>query len=135
GAASWSLLGPGVRSAAAASPPPNVDVSVRAGNESEEAIAINPTNPSNIVILTNIAEGFSGLFKAVTFDGGATWTTDIIATGLTEDDPNDPLGDSCCDPSIAFDEFGNLFVSYLYDIENDVPIGLSTDGGLTIDLI
>lgn len=59
---------------AASSPtiPTNVDVSQRQGNESEEAIAVNPTNPDNIVIVTNIAEGFSGLFKAVSFDGGAT---------------------------------------------------------------
>ena len=26
--------------------PPNVDVSQRVGNESEEAIAVNPTNPN-----------------------------------------------------------------------------------------
>ncbi len=29
--------------------PTNVDVSQRVGNESEEAIAVNPTNPNNIV--------------------------------------------------------------------------------------
>ena len=28
--------------------PPNVDVSQRAGNESEEAIAVNPTNPTQM---------------------------------------------------------------------------------------
>ena len=37
-----------------------LNVSQRAGNESEEAIAINPTNPKNIVIFTNIAEGDNG---------------------------------------------------------------------------
>ena len=122
---------------ALAAPPPvqTVDVSQRVGNESEESIAVNPTNPNNVVIVTNIAEGFSGLFKAVSFDGGLTWATSIIATGQTADDPNDPLGDSCCDPSIAFDQYGNLFLSYLYNIEIPVPIALSTDGGLTFDLI
>ena len=55
---------------AQSSTPPNVNVSQRAGNESEEAIAVNPTNPQNIVIFTNIAEGINGMFLAVSFDGG-----------------------------------------------------------------
>jgi hypothetical protein len=127
---------PGVRAVTqAASVPANVDVSRRAGNEAEEAIAINPTNRDNIVIVTNIAEGFSGMFKAVSFDGGASWTTEIIAAGKTADDPNEPLGDSCCDPSLSFDQYGNLFLSYMYDIENQVPIALSTDGGMHFRLI
>jgi hypothetical protein len=117
----------------AATVPTNVDVSQRVGNESEEAIAVNPTNPNNIVIVTNIAEGKTGLFKAVSFDGGATWTREIIAD--TEHNPADPLGDSCCDPSLAFDAYGNLFLSYLYNVEINVPIALSTDGGLNFRVI
>jgi len=119
--------------AAAVFVPANVDVSQRVGNESEEAIAINPTNPDNIVIVTNIAEGRTGLFKAVSFDGGQTWSSQIIADSDTN--PGDPLGDSCCDPSLAFDQYGNLFLSYLYNTEITVPIALSTDGGLTFHVI
>ena len=113
--------------------PQNVDVSQRIGNEAEEAIAINPTNPDNIVVLTNIAEGRTGLFKAVSFDAGLTWTTAIIAD--SDNNPSDPLGDGCCDPSLAFDDYGNLFISYMYNTEASVPIALSTDGGLTQHLI
>jgi hypothetical protein len=51
--------------AAAAGTPTNIDVSQRHLNESEEAIAVNPTNPNNIVVLTNIQEGFSGPFLGV----------------------------------------------------------------------
>ena len=58
--------------------PSNVDVSQRVGNESEEAIAVNPTNPNNIAIVTNIAEGVAGMFAAVSFDGGQTWAGRII---------------------------------------------------------
>ncbi len=75
-----------------------MDVSQRAGNESEEAIAVNPTNPNNIVIFTNIAEGVNGMFLAVSFDGGITWNRRIVGEG------NDVFGDTCCDPSVAFDE-------------------------------
>src|SRR5438105_15265711 len=58
--------------------PVNIDVSQRAGNESEETVAVNPRNPKNIVIVTNIAEGVSGMFAAVSFDGGQTWARRII---------------------------------------------------------
>ncbi len=112
--------------------PPNINVSQRHLNESEEAIAVNPTNPNNIVVLTNIGHleaGLSaGMFLAVSFDGGATWTRMIVGN-------NDNLGDACCDPSLSFDEHGNLFMTYLYQVENQVPIALSTDGGLTFNVI
>jgi hypothetical protein len=109
-------------------PPTNVDVSQRVGNESEEAIAVNPTNPKNIVIFTNIAEGANGMFLSVSFNGGQTWSSRIVGT-------NDNLGDTCCDPSLSFDEYGNLFMTYLYNVDNVVPVALSTDGGLSFNLI
>src|SRR5713101_8524501 len=121
-----------VGTAIAKSGPLNVDVSQRPLNESEEAIAINPTNPSNIVIVTNVGHREAGLtagmFEAVTFDGGATWTRKLIGD-------NDNLGDACCDPSLSFDNYGNLFMTYLYNVEIEVPIALSTDGGLHFNLI
>jgi hypothetical protein len=101
-----------VLSGRAASPksstPQMVNVSQRLGNESEEAIAVNPTNPNNIVIFTNIAEGVNGMFLAVSFNGGDTWSGRIVGEG------NDVFGDTCCDPSLSFDEYGNLFMTYLY---------------------
>jgi hypothetical protein len=121
------LTAPGIN-AKANSIPTNIDVSQRLGNESEEAIAVNPTNPNNVVIVTNIAEGTAGMFEAVSFDGGQTWSTRIIGN-------NDNLKDACCDPSLSFDEYGNLFMTYLYNVENSVPIALSKDGGLTFNLI
>ena len=121
-----------VAPASAALVPANVDVSQRHLNESEEAIAVNPTNPNNVVIVTNVGHAEAGLtagmLEAVSFDGGATWTTRLIATG-------DNLGDACCDPSLSFDEHGNLFLTYLFETENTVPVALSTDGGLTFNVI
>jgi hypothetical protein len=112
--------------------PANVDISQRHLNESEEAIAVNPTNPNNIVVVTNVGHGEAGLtagmFEGVSFDGGATWTSHLIGN-------NDNLGDACCDPSLSFDEYGNLFMTYLYQVENVVPIALSMDGGSTFHVI
>jgi len=123
-----AMLPPGT--AAAKSGLLNIDASQRPLNESEEAIAINPTNPNNIVIVTNVGHREAGLdagmFEAVSFDGGKTWTRKLIGD-------KDNLGDACCDPTLSFDEFGNLFMSYLFEVENTVPIALSTDGGLTFN--
>src|SRR5256714_2720572 len=108
--------------------PTNVDVSQRHGSESEETVAVNPTNPNNIVIVTNVDHPAAGLFEGVSFNGGRTWTTKLIGD-------NDNLKDACCDPSLSFDNYGNLFMTYLYNIEDQVPIALSKDGGLSFNLI
>src|SRR5712691_11391351 len=106
--------------------PANIDVSQRMTNESEETVAVNPTNPKNIVIVTNVDHPAAGLCEGVSFDGGATWTKKLIGD-------NDNLGDACCDPSLSFDRYGNLFMTYLYNVEIEVPIALSTDGGLSFN--
>src|SRR5215469_9331572 len=119
---------------AATATPANIDISQRHLNESEEAIAVNPTNPDNIVTVTNVGHGEAGLtagmFEGISFDGGKTWTTKLIALG-----GNDPLGDSCCDPSLSFDSHGNLFMAYLYETEDQAPVALSTDGGVSFHVI
>jgi hypothetical protein len=45
------------------------------------------------------------------------------------------LGAACCDPSLSFDRYGNLFLTYLYNDGNVVPVALSTDGGVHFHLI
>jgi hypothetical protein len=109
---------------AGAAPPTNVDISQRHTNESEEAIAVNPTNPNNIVEVSNVDFPDAGMLEGVSFDGGQTWTTKLIGD-------NDNLGDACCDPSLSFDSYGNLFLTYLFNVEDTLPIALSTDGGLS----
>jgi hypothetical protein len=108
--------------------PLNVNVSQRPTNESEDTVGINPKNPKNVVIVSNVEGAAPGLFVGVSFDGGTTWARRIIGD-------NDNLGDACCDPSLVFDEYGNLFLTYLYNVENTVPVALSTDGGLHFNLL
>ncbi|HSR26758.1 MAG TPA: sialidase family protein, partial [Candidatus Eisenbacteria bacterium] len=105
---------------AAGTTPVNVDVSQRHTNESEEAVAVNPTNPKNVVIVSNVDFPDAGMLEGVSFDGGATWATTLIG-----DDDN--LGAACCDPSLSFDAFGNLFLTYLFNVGNVVPVAISTD--------
>jgi len=105
---------------------PNINVSARPGNDAEDAITINPTDPSNLVAMATLPGPVSGLFEGVSFDRGLTWTRRIIADG------SDELGEACCDEQLAWDSFGNLWMVYLFSGSNgNVPIAVSTDGGLT----
>jgi hypothetical protein len=102
----------------------NTDVSAMSGNEAEDAIAINPTDPRNIVAMSVLPGAASGIFEGVSFDGGNTWTRRVIGTGGN-------LGEICCDQQLAWDRFGNLWMTYLLNTDDNVPIAVSTDGGLT----
>lgn len=105
-----------------------VNVSKMHGNQAEIAVAINPTNPDNVVVASNLETG-SGLFKAFSMNGGRTWSKTVIGNG-------DNLGHICCDPTMSFDEFGNLFLAYLSDDDfGVVPVALSTDGGARFELL
>src|SRR5439155_1516750 len=105
----------------------NVNVSRLEGGQAETAVAINPTNPDNIVVTSNV-ETFRGLFEAYSTDGGATWATQIIADG-------GELGTACCDSSLAFDAYGNVFLTYLLLLGDRLPVALSIDGGASFHIM
>src|SRR4051812_16171544 len=93
--------------AAVAVPPSNFNVTAMPGNEAENAIAVNPANPSNVVAMSTLPDVVAGLAVGVSFDGGQTWTRRIIGAA------GDPLGEICCDEQLAWDRFGNLWMTYL----------------------
>ena len=103
--------------------PVNLNTSARPGNEADDAIAVNPTNPKNIVTMATLPDVVSGLFEGVSFDGGRTWTRRVIGTG-------GPLGKICCAQQLAWDPYGNLWMVYLLNTSGNVSIAVSTDGGL-----
>src|SRR5205814_7127489 len=109
--------------ASAAAPPPNLNVTAMPGNEAENAIAVNPTNPSNVVAMSTLPDVVAGLAVGVTSNGGATWQRRVIGAA------GDPLGEICCDEQLAWDRFGNLWMAYLVNTNGDVLVALSTDGG------
>jgi hypothetical protein len=111
---------------AAPSTPTNVDVSALQNNDAEDAVAVNPTNPNNVVAMAITFTQQAGLIEGVSFNGGKTWTRQIIG-GST----SDPLGDICCDEQLAWDRYGNLWMTYLLNSTGNVLVAVSTDGGLT----
>ena len=110
--------------AGAAPPQPNIDSSALLGNEAEDSIAVNPTNTANVVTMSTLPDVISGLSVNVTFNSGRTWARRVI--GATD---SDPLGNICCDEQLAWDRFGNLWVTYLPVVGFNVFVALSTDGG------
>ena len=102
-------------------------MSARPGNQSEAAIAVDPNDPANVVVVSNTT--IEALFVGVSHDGGASWARRLIATGHA-------LGRACCDPSMSWDEQGNLFLSWLDDQRFDViPVAISTDAGDSWELL
>jgi hypothetical protein len=109
---------------AAAPIPTNFNVTAMPGNEAEDAIAVNPTNPSNVVAMSTLPDVVAGLAVGVSFSGGHTWARSVIGASAA-----DPLGDICCDQQLAWDRFGNLWMTYLVNSNGDVLVALSANGG------
>jgi hypothetical protein len=114
---------------AAAAPPSNLNVTAMPGNEAENAIAVNPTNPSNVVAMSTLPDVVAGLAVGVSFNSGHTWARRVLgATG-------DPLGEISCDQQQAWDRYANLWMTYLINGSGDVLVALSTDGGRTFSKV
>src|SRR3954463_10368089 len=103
--------------------PTPIDVSPLAGPQAEPSIAVSLRDPRVLFAASNM--NGSSLFAATSSDGGATWAGREFATGA------DGLPRACCDPSAAFDEFGNLFFAYLNSVDGRIELLLSIDNGLS----
>src|SRR5262249_14274338 len=100
----------------------NVNTSKRSGNQAETSIAIDPTNPNRVCVMSHdlTATGMSGSYST---DGGATWHNRLVATG------GDGLIAANGDPSSTFDKFGNLWICYLTASGINTTVARSTNGG------
>src|SRR5512141_2121460 len=81
-----------------------VNVSKHTSSQAEATVAVNPLNPSDVVIASNRESGY-GIFVSVSHDAGATWTHTTLGN-------DDAFGRACCDPTITWDAYGNLFLSW-----------------------
>ncbi len=65
----------------------------------------------------------------VSDDGGLSWKVSIFAR-------HDRFGTACCDPSISWDGFGNLFITWLrFDNAGAISLAVSTDDGATFEMV
>lgn len=133
GASATNLLVPGPATRAQVSDSADVNVSQLAGYQNECAIIKNPSNKFQLFAACN-NEG-PGLFAARSDDLGVTWTfPDPVDKTLADGDPGQGER-ACCDPTLAWDTFGNLYLGYLDPQRAKVVVLISTDSGLTFNLL
>jgi hypothetical protein len=105
---------------------PNVNTGHQAGSQATEAIAIDPANPKLLFVAANDhALAGKGMYVARSTDGGKTWTSRVLGDG------SDGLPTATRVPGLAWDSFGNLFVTYIDNDAAHYTIALSTNGGVT----
>lgn len=109
----------------------NVNISNLAGAQSEVGIAVNPTNPLNLVAVSNQIANLSRLAVWFSQNGGTTWTANFITNA------QDGFGtDSRFDPNVAFDSDGNVYVVYsTTGSGNRIVLARSTNGGQNFNQI
>ncbi len=112
---------------------PDINTSQKAGADSECSIAKNPANPLQLFASCNTSG--PGIFAARSIDGGDTWVyPDAVDKTIADGDAGQGAA-ACCDPTLAWDSFGNLYVTYLAALVGgsspSIETLLSTDGGQT----
>ncbi len=108
--------------------PGNVNVSQMKNNQTEAAIAVDPTNPQNVVVASNLEHNY-GLMLGVSHDGGTSFVRRSFANGTY---PARSFGKACCDATMSWDQYGNLFLVWLDASEATIiRVALSVDGGDT----
>ncbi len=96
----------------------NQDCSLR--RQAEEVIAVNPTNPNNLIAGQNDSRiGYNHCGYAWSFDGGKTWG-DQIPPFWSFVLPDGHTADACSDPTATFDSDGNAYVGgVLFDVASN----------------
>lgn len=96
------------------------------GNQFEPAVAINPYNAQQQIVVSS--DNGAQLVASRSSDGGATYTTNYIATGTGS------LPQASGSPALAWDNYGNLFLAYR-SVSQQVVLAYSVDAGQTFNLI
>ncbi len=79
----------------------NVNVTNKSGPQSETTVAINPTNPQDILSASNDLSGTGTAHVYESTDGGKHWT--LVNTGISG---------FCYDPWLHFNDVGDAFFAY-----------------------
>lgn len=105
------------------------NTSKKSGADNECAVIQNPVNPLQLFLSCNTSS--AGLYAAFSSDGGATWGYPDPADKTIADGDAGQGTSACCDPTLAWDRFGNLYVTYINSSVNQIVTLLSVDGGAT----
>lgn len=109
------------------------NISSSAGWDGEPVLAVNPANPSNLVIawMSFQLPVRIGIECRASLDGGQSWSSSFFQ-------PHFSTSFSSADPCLAFSRNGNLFLAYIdYRTNPDsggIYVTRSTNGGISWDL-
>ena len=111
--------------------PANINLSLTSAFEGEPYLAVNPTNPNNIVVAWMADDASTGgrvsIKTKASFDGGATW-------GNAHVNPHFGATWTSADVSMQFRRNGTLYLSYIDYVQagdsGGVYINHSTNGGI-----
>ncbi|MBN2560798.1 MAG: right-handed parallel beta-helix repeat-containing protein [Phycisphaerae bacterium] len=94
------------------------------------SIAINPTNPNNLVVIAFHPADQNTMNTFWSTDGGQTWTANPL------DEGKDGKPGMRHDPTVAFDDNGHAYVAYsaANGTNRVLLVGRSTDGGVSYTL-
>jgi hypothetical protein len=95
----------------------NQDWSLR--RQAEGVIAVNPTNPKNLIAGANDSRiGFNHCAYAFSFDGGLSWE-DLVPPFYGFILADNHTADACSDPTVTFDVVGNAYIAgVLFDVNS-----------------
>jgi hypothetical protein len=106
------------------------------GDQAEPAIVVREVSPGQKrIVIVSMDPTFNPgnkLLRMISNDNGATWSQTDIADGVfKEADGQTIMAQACCDPSMAYDAYGNLFLTYIATAPQGAQIVLyvSTDNG------
>lgn len=111
----------------------DTNASKKTGDDSECAIAIDPTNAQRMFQSCNTDS--AGMFAAFSSNGGQSWSYPDPADKTIADGDVGQGQSACCDPTLTWDRFGNLYVTYISASLNTIVTLLSTNGGSTFSEI
>jgi hypothetical protein len=108
--------------------------------ETEPTLAVNPTNPNNVVAAW-IQDGAAGIVAGVSFDGGSSWQS-VVIPGVTVASGGTTQG--ALDPWLSFAPNGELYVActtasgvnpiafqHARTGPHHIVVNTSSDGGLS----
>src|SRR6266403_3528410 len=109
----------------------NQDCSLR--RQAEEVLAINPTNPDNMIAGQNDSRiGFNHCGYDFSMDGGRTWG-DMLPPFFQYILKDGHTADACSDPTATFDAAGNAYVGgVLFDLNSAASafIAMKSNAGI-----
>ncbi len=103
-----------------------VDATPLTGNQFEPAVAINPYNAQQRIVVSS--DNGSRLVASISNDGGSSYSRSFIANGVGS------LPAASGSPALAWDNYGNLFLAYR-SVGQQIILAYSTDAGQTFSFI